>query len=196
MKFPSSSNLPDGVPLANLKLPAFTAIIDTREQLPLKLIHQGQPLRSMRGTLKTGDYSILGLQDKICIERKGFMDLLACIGGHRRRFEECLDRMLEIPMRMIVVEGSWKMLEQVGVASQWRSHLHPNAAIGSVLSWIAKGVPVLMLDNPERASDYVSRLLVYGYKRFGPVEVTDEKELVAVPDPDVDPFYLATGEGK
>lgn len=169
------------------------AVVDTREQLPLTLVHKGEPLPQVRGTLKTGDYSIRGLENKVCIERKGFMDLLACIGGQRRRFEECIDRMLEIPMRVIVVEGSWSMLEQVGISSQWRSHLHPNAAIGSVLSWVARGIPVLMLDNPQRAGDYVSRLLIHGYKRYGPVEVSDE-EVAVVPDSVVDPFYLASGE--
>lgn len=86
------------------------------------------------------------------------------------------------------------MLEQVGLASQWKSHLHPNAAIGSVLSWVAKGIPVLMLDNPERAGDYVSRLLIHGYKRFGPLTGSEESGDEKV-DPAVDdPFYLSPGE--
>lgn len=170
--------------------PDFMAIVDTREQTPLSL-----SIPNERGTLKTGDYSIRGLENKVVIERKSFMDLLACIGGQRRRFEECIDRMLEIPCRAIVVEGSWKMLEEVQLASGWRSHIHPNAAIGSVLSWISRGIPILMLDNPARASDYVSRLLVHGYKRYGLNLAEDDH--AEIPAPKVhrvkpSPFHLAS----
>jgi ERCC4-type nuclease len=156
--------------------PEFMAIVDTREQLPLAL-----NIPNERGTLKTGDYSVRGLEDKIAIERKSFMDLLGCIGGQRRRFEECIDRLLEIPCRAIVVEGTWKMLEELQLSSGWRSHLHPNAAVGSVMSWISRGIPILMLDNPRRASDYVSRLLVHGYKRYGTNLVEDDHAEIPVP---------------
>jgi len=41
---------------ATLKPEAVTAIIDTREQMPLDL----SPLQTVTGTLDTGDYSIVG----------------------------------------------------------------------------------------------------------------------------------------
>ena len=47
------------------------AIIDTREQAPLDL----SPLRTEKGTLTTGDYSIKGLESEIAIERKSLPDL-------------------------------------------------------------------------------------------------------------------------
>ena len=68
---------------------AFTAIIDSREQNPLSLrIHPDEaPIRSEKGTLYTGDYSVKGLEDHIAIERKSLPDLMACIGKDWVRFK-------------------------------------------------------------------------------------------------------------
>ncbi len=144
--------------------PPFTAIIDTREQLPLDLRYRdGQFLLTKVGTLKTGDYSVDGLQDKIAIERKSLQDLVQCIGKHRERFEHCLDRMRVMDVRAVVVEASWTMIER----KQYVGLVHPNAVIGSILGWVSSGVPFLLVDNRTRASEYVARLLVHGWKRYG-----------------------------
>ncbi len=144
------------------KIAALTAIIDTREQLPLDLKwRSGQQLNSVRGTLKTGDYSLVGFEDHISIERKSLADLLMCVSAQRERFERELDRLAQIKVRAIVCEGSWTELE----TGNYRAKVHPNAAIGSVLSWVARGIPVIMAGNRIRASEYVARLLVHGAKQ-------------------------------
>ncbi len=144
--------------------PPFTAIIDTREQLPLDLRYRdGQFLLTKVATLKTGDYSVDGLQDKIAIERKSLQDLVQCIGKHRDRFEACLERMRSFEVKAVVVEASWTMIER----KQYVGLVHPNAVIGSILGWVASGVPFLLVDNRTRASEYVARLLVHGWKRYG-----------------------------
>ena len=80
-------------PTARKRRPKFTtddvlAIIDTREQLPLEL-----PLRSITDTLPTGDYSVSGFEDLICVERKSLPDLIGCMTSGRTRFERELQRM-------------------------------------------------------------------------------------------------------
>ncbi len=147
------------------KVAALTAIIDTREQLPLDLKwRNGQQLNSIRGTLKTGDYSLLGHTEPgpggIAIERKALGDLMGCISASRERFERELERMLLFPVRCVVVEASWSDLE----VGDYRAKVHPSAAIGSVLSWISRGIPFIMAGNRIRASEYVARLLVHGSK--------------------------------
>ena len=57
---------------AELKAEDVTAICDSREQLPLDLA----PLKTVRGTLTTGDYSILGMENIVSLERKSLDDLL------------------------------------------------------------------------------------------------------------------------
>ena len=144
--------------------PKFMAIVDTREQLPLDLRwRDGQFLMTKRGTLKTADYSVEGLEDKIAIERKSLQDLIGCIGKGRERFERCLDRMRSFDVRAVVVEGSWSMIER----RQYVGMVHPNAVVGSILGWVASGIPFLLVDSRERASEYVARLLVFGHKRYG-----------------------------
>ena len=88
-------------------------IIDSREQLPLDL----SPLRTVQGTLATGDYSLLGLEHLICIERKSLDDLLGCVGRDRERFERELQRMMAYPVRVLLVEATWAEIE----LGQWRS---------------------------------------------------------------------------
>lgn len=146
-----------------MKLPAeipaesVTAIIDTREQTPLDL----SPLRVEVGTLATGDYSIKGLEHVIAIERKSAEDMLACIGRERERFDREIQRLLAYPVRAIVVEAGWQYFER----GEWRSHVTTSQATGSLLGWIAAGVPVVMCYTHERAGRFVSRMLYTAARR-------------------------------
>jgi len=142
---------------AELKPEMVTCVVDTREQCPLDL----SPLMSIRGTLNTGDYSVLGLESVVSVERKSLVDLLGCVGGDRERFEKEIIRMLAYPCRALVVEATWTELE----AGKWNSKITPAQALGSVLGWICNGVPVIMAGDHERAGRYVSRLLFTAARR-------------------------------
>ena len=57
--------------------------------------------------LDTGDYSIEGLEDKICIERKAsVVELANNVGISRKRFEAEIERMKEFPHKFLVLEFS------------------------------------------------------------------------------------------
>lgn len=127
-------------------------ICDSREQKPLDVA----PLRCQRGSLTTGDYSIKGMENLVAIERKSLPDLLGCIGQQRERFEREIQRLLSYPHRGIIVESSW---EQIEAGSFYNSRVHPNAVIGSLLSWQARGIPIMMLDSHERAGKFLARYL-------------------------------------
>lgn len=133
------------------------ALIDTREQTPLNLA----PLRHRRETLATGDYSVAGLESIVAIERKSLPDLIACVGVERERFERECQRLLAYPTRAIVIEATWADLE----AGNWRSKVTPAAAVGSVLGWIAMGIPVLMAGDHQTAGRCVSRMLFIAARR-------------------------------
>jgi ERCC4-type nuclease len=89
-------------------------IIDTREQAPVLYDCAGAPgyedLQIETGTLRTGDYSISGMESPSCrhsitIERKSLPDLFGSTGRGRDRFErECI-RMMEYDHAEIVVEA-------------------------------------------------------------------------------------------
>ena len=136
---------------AELKPEQVTAVIDTREQIPLGL----SPLRTVRDTLVTGDYSVRGLEHVVAIERKSLPDLLGCVGTARERFEREVQRLLAYPVRALVVEGSWLDVEH----GEWRTRVTPAAVIGSLLGWIAARLPVVIAGDHERAGRYVARML-------------------------------------
>ena len=146
-----------------MKLPAepkpgdVTALIDSREQTPLDLA----PLRVELATLATGDYSVRGLEQVVAIERKSAEDMLACIGRERERFDREIQRLLAYPVRAIVVEAGWQFWER----GEWRGNVTPNAAIGSLLGWIAAGVPIVMAYDHARAGRFVSRILYTAVRR-------------------------------
>jgi ERCC4-type nuclease len=142
---------------AELKPEDVTVIIDTREQLPLRL----DPLNAESGTLATGDYSVKGLEHVVAVERKSAEDMLACIGRERERFDREVQRLLAYPVRAIVVESGWQFFER----GEWRGNVTPNAAIGSLLGWITAGVPILMAYDHERAGRFVSRILFTSARR-------------------------------
>ena len=126
-------------------------LIDTREQQPLDL----SPMQSETATLQTGDYSVRGCEDIIRVERKSLPDLLGCVGRDRDRFEREIERLIAFPVAVIVVEASWAEIE----TGDWRSKVKPNAVIGSLLGWQARGISIHLVDDHARASKHVSRLL-------------------------------------
>ena len=142
---------------AELRPEQVVAIVDTREQLPLDLA----PLQTVAGSLPTGDYSVVGLESVVSIERKSLGDLLSCVGQSRERFDKEVQRLLAYPTRVLVVESTWSEIE----AGRWQNKITPNAAIGSLLGWVAAGLPIIMAGSHERAGRYVSRLLYIAARR-------------------------------
>lgn len=129
----------------------FVIAIDTREQKPYKFDHP-----SVVTSLKTGDYSIVGFENKICVERKSKQDAYGTIGNGRARFERELKRMVWFDYAAIVIECSLKNFLTPPVYSA----LHPNSAINSLVSWsIRYGVHVFFCHNRRYASALTFRIL-------------------------------------
>lgn len=144
-------------PMSEPRPEDLTAGIDTREQLELDL----SPLKTVRITMPEGDYTLIGLEKYIAIERKSLPDLLGCVGGDRERFDKEVQRLLAYPVRCLVVESDWPLIELGG----WRSQVTPQAVIGSLLGWQTSGLPILMAGDHERAGKYVSRILFTAARR-------------------------------
>jgi ERCC4-type nuclease len=139
------------------KVPNFTIIVDSREQKPLRLEYSpGKIIHSEVGKLYTGDYSIKGLEDHVCIERKSLPDMMMCIGRERERFDKEIQRMRGFDVKALVVESDWMAIER----GAYRSKVRPTSAIGSLMGWIAMGIPVVMAGNHKRAGVFVARMLV------------------------------------
>jgi len=91
--------------------PPFTIIKDTREQEGYTFEPSKTRYHECKGMvtkkLDTGDYSLEGLEDKVCIERKASVAEFAKNAGQDQyRFMQEIERMKEFPHRFIVLEFS------------------------------------------------------------------------------------------
>lgn len=127
-----------------------TAICDTREQAPLDL-----KIPTVKGTLQTGDYSIMGLDHLVRVERKSLQDLVMSCGRERERFDRCIERLRHFPLAVLVIEATEAQVE----LKQYRGEMHPNAILGAVHSWRAKGINVDWAGNAQTAAIHISRTL-------------------------------------
>ena len=109
-------------------------------------------------TLTTGDYSLKGFEDKVCIERKSLADLLGSLGVDRDRFMREVQRMRAYEYAGLVVEANMTTLYKGG----WKSQITPQSVIGSLQALSSKyGIHVLFADNRELAATTVEGLLFH-----------------------------------
>ena len=125
-------------------------IIDNREQRPFSF--EGYPVEIERGTLTTGDYSVPGFEDRVAAERKSLGDLMGCLTSGRERFTRELDRLRSYESVVVVVEAPFEHLAD----GRYRSKMHPDAAVQSVISIIqAYRMPIVFFPNRLRAERFV-----------------------------------------
>lgn len=87
--------------------PPFTVIKDTREQDGYYFSAFNTCAGMIEHKLDTGDYTIQGLEDKICIERKGCVEELAVnLGQKKHAFLNEIDRMKDFPHKFLILEFS------------------------------------------------------------------------------------------
>lgn len=138
----------------------FVISVDTREQTPLSF----PGFATMRKTLPTGDYSMLGFESRIAIERKSKNDAWQCVADGRSRFERCMKRLAALEFAAVVIECS---LSEFQVQPSQVQRVTAGTAVGSYLSWMVQyRVPVLWVDNREFAARTVVRLLSSFYKHM------------------------------
>lgn len=145
---PTSSRLivkRDGKAITS-KVPKPTVLVDTREQLPHTFERFGNWIAGHQvATLKTGDYSVLGMEDVIAVERKSLNDLVGTLvqEANRERFIRECERLQHYRYRAILVEASY---EDVKTPYTFASSVmaHPNGVVGSLDAIEARwGIPVI-----------------------------------------------------
>lgn len=101
------------------KIPDPVIVIDRRERKPYSFANvprrHGEPnhpqeVKTVTRTLTTGDYSIVGLEDEIAVERKSPQDLFGTLGQHRARFEREIQRLNQMRYAAVVIEADWSDL--------------------------------------------------------------------------------------
>ena len=147
-----------------------TIIVDSREQAPFAFEHDRYGVQIQQGALTVGDYSLVGLTDKVAVERKELSDLVQCLGRERERFERELQRGAALDAFAVVVEDSWAEL----AAGQYRSKLNPHSACQSVLAFTARYRIPFLFAGSRTGAEYVTwgflrQYLESARKRWGAI---------------------------
>jgi len=133
-------------------------IIDTREQLPYNFT-----LESTRAALKTGDYSLAGLESVVSIERKSLDDFIGCITAGRERFEKELSRADTLERFWVVIEANLTSIE----SGLYRSKVNPESVLGTLAAWSNRyKVCFMFADNRKSGQKLTERLLKHAWNEY------------------------------
>lgn len=142
-------------------------VIDTREQRPYQF---PEPVKTITKTLETGDYSLSGFEDRICIERKSLPDLFGSLGKGRARFEREFQRMSEFQYACLMIECGFL---DVFCSPPKFARVHPKSVFRSVYAWsIRYGIHVCWATNREYAQKITYIMLERWWKEYGNAEVS------------------------
>jgi len=130
--------------------------VDTREQRPYRFP------RWEAKTLASGDYSVVGLEDRVTVERKTKADAYVSLGRERARFERELERMSRMDYAALVIEAS---LPEFLVAPAF-SRLSPRSAVASLLAWSVKHRVFVFFAGDRRHGRAVTLGLLEKYCRY------------------------------
>jgi DNA excision repair protein ERCC-4 len=128
--------------------------VDSREQLPYGFTNY--PVATTVTGLAVGDYSLIGFEDRVAIERKTLADLIGCLTKDRARFERELAKAKGYDLFALMVEGS---LEDIA-AGRYRSDMHPNAAVQSLAAFMVRHrIPIVFAGDRAKAEKFTYSLL-------------------------------------
>ncbi len=131
---------------------------DTREQLPWEFSDR---VDVEIATLREGDYSLKGYENRVAIARKSLSDFMSSITTDRKekgtpkdhqrreRFKRELRRLQPYELKVLIIEGSWQEI----ISGNYRSQVHPASAIGTIVSFVWKyGIIPVLADTREIAA--------------------------------------------
>lgn len=131
-----------------------TVIIDSREKLPFSF---SKNVHTTVAALRVGDYSLVGAENSLAIERKSLADLLSSITHNRVRFEKELCQLRAFRFACLLVESTWPII----MMKQYSQDVSPNSIIGSLMSFkVRYNVSVLMADDHDTAGILCERILM------------------------------------
>lgn len=137
----------EGVAGLDLYVCPFTVLVDTREQAPwtfqgIVIERRLWSITRIAATLATGDYTIAGCEDRLCVERKSAADLVGSVTAGNARFRREHERMADIVkfggaaggFACVIVEGSLSAICDELDADAGRK-VTSESVLGAVASW-------------------------------------------------------------
>ena len=150
-------------------IPKPVVLVDTREREPLRLFanHPNWISGERRCALKTGDYTVAGMEGVLALERKALADLVACTVTYRKRFLAACERLARFRWKAILVQAALEDIKGGFAPFDIPSRVHPNAVCGLLDAVEAKlGIPVIYSSidiglATERAASWLSKHFTY-----------------------------------
>lgn len=138
-------------------IPKPAVVIDSAEHLGYKFERFTNWFSgTVRKRLHVGDYTILGMEEEVVVERKTIPDLVNSIIQDQKDFIEKCERLSNFKKKYLVIEGSLSSIKTPYEDSQ----AHPNAVLGSLLAAQERwDIPVYFLDNFLLAEEFVASML-------------------------------------
>jgi len=167
-------------------VPKPEVIVDSREQNPFQFLpdHSNWIGSERRFTLKTGDYSIDGMEELLALERKSLADIVACTVNYRKRFIASCSRLARFKWKAILIEATLEDIKSGFEQFDIISDVHPNAVTGTLDAIEAKfGIPIIYTSMirslaTERAASWLSKHFTYWWletHRLGRVLIDHDK---------------------
>lgn len=136
----------------------FKIIVDTREKAPWHFqgltkrhnkIQKQLLIEKVIKKLPAGDYSILGSETDIAIERKSCQDLVSTIFHGRSRFLKELERLQNYRFSAVVVEATW---QDVLMYCKAKTEANPVSLDSSILAFMERFIKTHWIFRPTRFS--------------------------------------------
>lgn len=135
-------------------------LIDTREKYPYQFIgHDTQKI-----ALKTGDYSLPGLEHIIAIERKSFQDFLGCYS--KAYFREQCERLRDMPTGILLMEFYYADIPTLFNANSrlYGAYGSAKGLQGKLENEIIRGSRIHFAGNRKNAESLCKTLLIKAWE--------------------------------
>jgi DNA excision repair protein ERCC-4 len=141
--------------------PKLEIVIDTREQK--NWTFEPRQVTVTRACLPAGDYSVVGLETRLALERKSLGDYVQTVIHDWLRFRKELVRLSGYDVAVIVVEAN---LEQV-FRHDYESEASPASVLGRTNAiLIEHGIPVLWWSDRKTAAEMAHRFLLMAWRKL------------------------------
>ncbi|OGP64049.1 MAG: hypothetical protein A2169_02405 [Deltaproteobacteria bacterium RBG_13_47_9] len=141
----------------SVPVPKPTVVIDSQEHMGYRFERFSNWFAgTIRKRLPIGDYTLLGMENEVIVERKTVPDLVKSIIQERGDFIRKCERLSAFKKKCMVIEGSMACLK----TPYEDSMAHPNAVFGSLMAAQERwDIPVYFLDNFLLAEEFVASML-------------------------------------
>ncbi len=144
--------------------PKIPVIIDTREQSAWEF--DADRFAPISQKLVTGDYSVLGLEDYLTIERKSLGDAVSSVIQDWLRFRKVLYRMAGMEIAIVLIEANADDIWQ----KRYESDALPASVMGKLMSITTDhGIPVVFGGTREASIAYSEQFIELAVKKLGGV---------------------------